>query len=703
MPRTPIPQPEFLPMTRAEMDRLGWDELDILLVTGDAYVDHPSFGAPLLARWLVSHGYRTGLVAQPAWEDPASVAAMGRPRLFAGVTAGALDSMLAHYTAFRKKRSDDAYTPGGKAGGRPNRASVVYANLVRRAFSGLPVVLGGVEASLRRASHYDFWSDSLRRSILFDSKATAVLYGMAEHSLLALAEELERLEGEGGDMRAALSAVPGAVYSVKPGELPGDEDALELPSHEAILADPSLLIEATRLLERHVHQDRQRAVQACGDRLAVLNPPGRGLEGPELDALYALPFTRRPHPSYTQAIPAAKMIEGSLNIHRGCAGGCAFCTLALHQGRRIRSRGRQSVLDEAASLARVEGFSGSVSDVGGPSANMWGGRCAGDMSRCKRASCLTPVMCKHFKVEQGRFVELLRAVRHVPGVRHVRVASGWRMDLGLAEPSALGPMVREFTGGQAKVAPEHCSGHVLRLMRKPPFSVFERFVEFFARESGRAGKEQYVVPYLMSAHPGCTEEDMRELSRWLAGRGWKPSQVQCFIPLPGTMAAAMFFAGTGPDGEAIFVARSDAERLRQHAALTGGMDGAPGGRGRGGVDAGRRPGGNSRAGGEDAKSRGGKARSGERDRAGGQTGETSRAPRTRRQDRSGTTSGQDGSRGQGRDGASPGRDGAPRQDRGGAPSGQDGSRGQGRGGEGDPGRPSRPRRPASPGRNRRTR
>ncbi|WP_243312807.1 YgiQ family radical SAM protein [Fundidesulfovibrio agrisoli] len=597
MPRTPLDQPSFLPMTRAEMDRLGWAELDVLLVTGDAYVDHPSFGAPLLGRWLVANGYRTGLVAQPRWElaagEPGDVEAMGRPRLFAGVTAGALDSMLAHYTAFRKKRSDDAYTPGGRAGSRPNRASIVYTNLVRRAFPGLPVVLGGVEASLRRASHYDFWSQGLRRSILFDSKASAVLYGMAEHSLLAVAEELDRLAEEGGDVASVWERIPGAVYARKAGDLPegvNAEDVLELPSHEAIAADHTLLLKATRLLERHVHQDRQVAVQQSGDRMAVLNPPGPGLEGEALDALYALPFSRSAHPSYKEPIPAEEMIRGSLNIHRGCAGGCSFCTLALHQGRRIRSRSAKSALDEAKGLAGVKGFTGSVSDVGGPSANMWGARCEGDMASCQRASCLTPKICKHFKVDQGAFVDLLRQVARVPGVRHVRVASGWRMDLGLADKPALARMIREFTGGQAKVAPEHLNPKVLRLMRKPAFSVFEEFVEFFGRESGKAGKEQYVVPYLMSAFPGCTEQDMHDMADWFADRGWRPSQVQCFIPLPGTAAAAMYFAGTDLDGNPLHVADTDAERLRQHAILGREGESRPSGRGAGGKGAGR-PGG----------------------------------------------------------------------------------------------------------------
>jgi uncharacterized radical SAM protein YgiQ len=618
-----LAQPPFLPLTRAEMDRLGWPELDVLIVSGDAYVDHPSFGAALLGRWLVAHGFRTGIIAQPRWDatggaEPAQdVARLGRPRLFAGVTAGCLDSMLAHYTAFRKKRSDDAFTPGGLAGARPNRAATVYANLVQRAFPGLPVVLGGIEASLRRASHYDFWSDSLRRSVLLDSKATAILAGMAETGILALARALnERRLAAGGrdpapergaarDLIPLLARIPGAVFAARPSDLPdilaaagaarplaspttsstasttasttaspaadpGQAEplpAVELPSHEAIQADPKRLIKATLLLERQALQDRELCVQRSGDRLVVLSPPGPGLSGPELDALYALPFSRAAHPSYREPIPAASMILTSVNTHRGCAGGCGFCTLALHQGRRVRSRGRAAILAEIERVAKTPGFTGALSDVGGPSANMWGASCAGDPSACGRASCLTPGICPNFRCSQKAFVDLLEAAAHVPGVRHVRVASGWRMDLALTEPEALSRLIRTFVGGQAKVAPEHMSPRVLKLMRKPPFAVFEEFVRCFERESRQAGKEQYVIPYLMSAHPGCTLEDMRELSAWMRGRGWKPNQSQCFIPLPGTAAAAMFFAGCDLAGTPIPVARTDAERLAQHAAL----------------------------------------------------------------------------------------------------------------------------------------
>lgn len=555
-------------MSRQEMDRLGWNELDILLVTGDGYVDHPSFGAALLGRWLVHHGFRTGIVAQPRWDRPDDVICMGRPTLFAGVTAGSLDSMLAHYTAFRKKRSDDAYTPGGKAGSRPNRASIAYTNVVQRAFPGLPVILGGIEASLRRISHYDFWSDAVRRSILLDSKATAITYGMAENSIVAVAEAISEAEDRSiKALRPALVNIPGLVVAGARKDIPADADVLELPSHEAIQADPQALIEATTVLERQVHQNRQVAVQECAGRAVILTPPGEYLDTDGLDELAGLPFSRRPHPSYTERIPAADMILTSVTTHRGCAGGCSFCTLALHQGRTIRSRTTESILDEVRRIAEVKGWTGSLSDVGGPSANMWGAHCASDQSQCQRASCLTPAICKHFKVAQQDFVTLLRSVADLESVKHVRVASGWRIDLGLMDMESLACMVREFVGGQAKIAPEHKEDSVLKLMRKPGFSAFERFLGLFERESAKAGKKQYVIPYLMSAFPGCTDDDMRSLAAWLKERGWKPEQVQCFIPLPGTAAAAMYHAGTDLKGNPIHVARTDAQRLRQHAIL----------------------------------------------------------------------------------------------------------------------------------------
>ncbi|MGL1864003.1 MAG: YgiQ family radical SAM protein [Pseudodesulfovibrio sp.] len=566
--RPHIQQPPVLPMTRKEMDKLGWDELDILLVTGDGYVDHPSYGAALLGRWLVHHGYRVGMAAQPKWDGPDDVTRMGRPRLFAGVTAGSLDSMLAHYTAFRKKRSDDAYTPGGMAGNRPNRACIAYTNVVQRAFPGLPVILGGIEASLRRISHYDFWVDNVRKSVVLDSKATAITYGMAENSIVALADAIRDSEDRSiRALRPILVNIPGLVVAGARKDIPEDAAVVELPSHEDILADPQALIKATLLLERQVHQNKETAIQESGGRLVIITPPGEPLQTDGLDQLAGLPFSRLPHPSYTERIPSAAMIQTSVTTHRGCAGGCSFCALALHQGRQIRSRSKDSILEEVARITEVKGWTGSISDVGGPSANMWGAHCASDQSKCKRSSCLTPAICKHYKVAQGDFVNLLRSVSDVESVKHVRVASGWRIDLALTDMRALSCMIQEFVGGQAKVAPEHQVDHVLKLMRKPGFSAFEKFLDLFDKESKKAGKKQYVIPYLMSAFPGCTDDDMRALSDWLRAQGWKPEQVQCFIPLPGTAAAAMFHAETDLEGNPIFVAKSDAQRLRQHGIL----------------------------------------------------------------------------------------------------------------------------------------
>ncbi|MFH0962696.1 MAG: YgiQ family radical SAM protein [Planctomycetota bacterium] len=556
-----IEQPEFLPMSVKEMRRLGWDELDVLLVTGDAYVDHPSFAAALLGRWLVANGYRVGVVAQPRWETTEDVARMGRPRLFAGVTAGALDSMLAHYTAFRKKRSDDAYTPGGKAGARPNRACIVYAGLVKRAFRGLPVVLGGIEASLRRVSHYDFWSDSLRRSLVLDSKAALLLYGMAELGVVEAAQQLAAGEG--------LHGIRGSVFAGKREEIPASAKVVELPSHEEIESRACGIMDATLALEAQMHDGETWAIQWAGRQGVVVAPPAKGLTTEELDRVYALPFTRRPHPSYREAIPAVEMVQFSITGHRGCGGGCTFCALALHQGRRIQSRSVGSILDEAKGLTSHPQWRGSVSDVGGPSANLWGARCAAGGPACKRRSCLFPSICPNFQSDQKGIVRMLRAVAGVEGVKHVRVASGVRWDVALTEPDYLRALVGEFTGGQMKVAPEHVSEGVLALMRKPGAAVFEEFLSVFERESKRAGKEQYVVPYLMSAFPGCTDEDMEKLARWLRARGWKPQQVQCFIPTPGTVATAMYYAGVDPEGRKIPVARTDAQRLRQHAILLG--------------------------------------------------------------------------------------------------------------------------------------
>jgi uncharacterized radical SAM protein YgiQ len=555
-------QPDFLPMTPEEMKKLGWERPDILLISGDSYIDHPSFGIPLLGRVLAANGFKVALICQPDWTDPDSVKALGRPKLYAGISAGALDSMVAHYTAFRKKRSDDAYTPGGKSGARPNRACIVYTNLIKKAFPGLPVILGGIEASLRRISHYDFWTDKLRKPILFDSKADLVVYGMGERAMLEAAVKLNQ-----NGSSEVLKGIRGTAYIGKAQDLPNKTDSYYLPSHQEMLDSPQKLMEATMLLEEQVHGGKKHAVQPVDSRFVILTPPAEYLETEELDWLYSLPFKRKSHPAYTQKIPAETMIRFSITSHRGCGGGCSFCSIALHQGRHIRSRSKNSILSEAESMASLPFFDGSISDVGGPSANMWMADCALERGKCNRKSCLVPNVCPQFKFNQGKNLEMLRDVNKVKGIKHVRVASGVRFDLGLKDRKSLSALFGEFVGGQLKVAPEHISPPVLKLMRKPNLPVFEDFLKMFQTESDKYNKEQYVIPYLMSAFPGCTDKDMQRVGEWFGSRGWKPRQVQCFIPTPGTVATAMFYSETDPSGNKIFVARSDAQRLRQHAIL----------------------------------------------------------------------------------------------------------------------------------------
>ena len=558
-------QPDFLPMTKAEMERLGWSELDILLISGDAYVDHPSFASALLGRFLVKFGYRVGLICQPRWNSTDDFLALGRPRLAVGIGGGALDSMLAHYTAFRKKRHDDAFTPGGKCGARPNRAVIVYTNLVRQAFPGLPVIIGGIEASLRRYAHYDFWSDSLRRSILFDSKADCLIYGMGEYALLETARRIEKCLEQ--NRPVYFEGINGLVRAGTEEDVQRLEEPLLLPSFEDIEKNPELLVRASLEAERHIQEGRSDCVQQFGKRYIIAAPPVPTLQTEQMDLIYDLPFARKAHPSYKEAIPALEMIKNSINSHRGCGGGCSFCSLALHQGRPIASRSEASILKELEIMAADPAFKGSVSDVGGPTANMWQAFCQGNPRACKRSSCLFPQICPNFKADQDKYAALLRRVAKHPKVKHVRVASGVRLDLALQNDRACRIYVSEFTGGQLKIAPEHCSEKVLKLMRKPKIEVMEKFVDYFLRYSEQAHKEQYIVPYLMSAFPGCTEADMRQLAAWLKKRRWSPQQVQCFIPTPGTAATAMYYAETDAEGKKIYVAKTDAERMRQHYIL----------------------------------------------------------------------------------------------------------------------------------------
>lgn len=558
------PQPHFLPMTRKEMDKLGWDRPDILLVSGDSYIDHPSFGIPLLGRVLTAHGFKVVLACQPDWTDSKALEELGRPRLYAGVSAGALDSMVAHYTSFRKKRSDDAYTPGGKSGARPNRAIIIYTNLIKKAFKGLPVVIGGIEASLRRISHYDFWTEKIRKPVLMDSKADLLVYGMGERAMLDAAIRLSETEVYSPDV---LKGIKGTAFMGLPEDIPADAEVVELPSHAEIASEPKQLMKATMDMEAQVHKGTEWSTHPVDNRHVIMTPPSDFLSTQELDWLYSLPFARRPHPSYKDRIPAAEMIEFSITSHRGCGGGCSFCSIAMHQGRHIRSRSKKSIMSELKRMNEHPDFRGSVSDIGGPSANMWNAECTLERGKCKRKSCLVPKVCPNFKYDQKANLRLLRDAAKQDGIKHVRVASGVRYDLGQQDRASLKDIFKEFVGGQLKVAPEHISPSVLKHMRKPDLPVFERFLEMFAVESKKAGKEQYVIPYLMSAFPGCTDDDMRMLGSWLADRGWKPRQVQCFIPTPGTVATAMYYCECDPEGNKIYVAKTDAQRLRQHRIL----------------------------------------------------------------------------------------------------------------------------------------
>ena len=552
-------------MTRAELDALGWQELDVLLISGSAYADHPAFGEALLARLLVAAGFRAGIVALPGWRSPDALRVMGRPRLFAGITAGALDSMVAHYTAFRRPRRDDPYAPGGEAGARPNRAALVYANLCRQAFPALPVVLGGVEASMRRAVHYDFWTDKMRRPLGLDAKADLVIYGMAERALLELAR---RLEAKRDDALSKLH-LPGAatVFNGQPEPPPGAE-VRELPSLDEIQADPRRLMEATLEVERQVHTgpDGPWLFQRCGTRGVLLAPPSAHLTSQELDTLYALPFSREAHPSYLEPLPALEMVRFSVTAHRGCGGGCTFCSLALHQGRLHRSRSAASVLEEVRALTRHPRFKGTVSDIGGPTANLWGAKCTLPQEKwpCTRPSCMAPRLCPHLSAAQDAYLALLNSAAALPGVKHLRVASGVRHDLSLEHAAFTRALVTRFTGGQLKVAPEHTEPGVLKLMRKPDRRSFEGFVDRFQTLSSEAGKEQYLVPYLLSGFPGCSDKEMARLADWFKQRGWRPRQVQAFLPTPGTVATAMYAGGIDEKGSPIEVARSDKARRRQH-------------------------------------------------------------------------------------------------------------------------------------------
>lgn len=569
----------FIPTTREDVSKRGWSELDVIFVSGDAYIDHPAFGVPLLARWLENHGLRVGIIAQPDWRSTDAFMVLGRPRLCFAVSAGAMDSMVAHYTPARKLRHDDAYTPGNRHGARPNRATIIYTSRLKEAYRDVPVLIGGIEASLRRFAHYDFWEDKVRRSIIFDAKADLLIYGMAERPLLEVAERLNA-----GEQIQDIRSVRGTCRVVGKSEwadfVPASSGAdgkggwsnvLEIPSCEDVTADKTLFAEAFRLASREQNPCSARTiVQRHGDRLLISYPPAQPLSEAEMDAIYALPFEKAPHPSYQEQIPAWEQIKTSITSHRGCFGGCAFCAIAMHQGKTIQSRSEKSIIGEVKDLADKTWFRGSISDVGGPTANMYGLFCDNvEANRvCCRTSCLFPAICKNLKSNDKRAVGLLRKVRDVAGVKHVAVSSGVRYDLLERQTAYFQELVGYHVSGLLKVAPEHFAEHVTALMRKPGRKAFDTFLRRFRDESDRIGKRQQIVPYLISGHPGCTLADMLELSLALKAMGFKVEQVQDFTPTPGSLSTCMYYTGMDPDsGKEVYVPRSDREKGLQKALL----------------------------------------------------------------------------------------------------------------------------------------
>jgi len=558
----------FLPTTRAACEARGWQSLDVIFVTGDAYVDHPSFAAALLGRMLEAEGLRVGVIARP---DPEAddVALLGEPRLFFAIAAGAVDSMINNYTAQKRRRSDDDYAPGGRGGRRPDRATIVYANALRRLFGrGVPIVAGGLEASLRRFSHYDFWSDRVRRSIALDAPVDALVHGMGERPLLDLAAALRGQEPAAGRERIAVFAdaarrTPGVVYVAAASD-PAPRGFCELPSHEEVCSVPAALAEAFVQEERN--RDRG-AYQDCAGKRVIANPPPRPLATEEMDRLYALPFQRAAHPENRERVPALEQVQFSVTAHRGCSGGCAFCGISAHQGKAVQSRSAESVLAEVRSFARHPDFRGTVRDVGGATANLWGARCERGRA-CARPSCLAPRRCPHLHVDQRAYLDLLGRARAAAGVKHLFVTTGVRMDLALECPEFVAALAAHYTSGHLKVAPEHVAPEVLERMRKPEGRVFQRFLEAFGKASQAAGKEQYVLPYFIAAHPGCRMEDMIELALFLRRHSIRVEQCQLFIPIPGTAAAVMYATGMDPyTGEKVFVERHPRRREMQKALI----------------------------------------------------------------------------------------------------------------------------------------
>ncbi len=566
--KQPADRSGFLPVSRADMEALQIDRLDFVYVTGDAYVDHPSFGHAIISRVLVSRGFTVGIIAQPDWNDPESVTVLGEPRLAFLVSSGNMDSMVNHYTVSRKRRGEDLYSPGGAVGKRPDRAVIVYANLIRRTYKQTPVIAGGIEASLRRMAHYDYWSDSLRRSVLMDCGVDLISYGMGEHSIVEIAEALDA-----GIPVQEITYIAGTCFKTKdPGRL---DDCEMLPSYETLLESKREV--AKSFYTQYTNTDPfrgKRLAESYGSVYVVQNPPARPLTTQEMDDIYDLPYMRRAHPDYDQlgGIPATKEIQFSLVSNRGCFGGCSFCALTFHQGRIVQVRSHDSIIREAVQMTNDPDFKGYIHDVGGPTANFRAPSCKKQMSKgvCPDRQCLFPAPCKNLQVSHQDYISLLRSLRTLPGVKKVFIRSGIRFDYVMADPSDafLRELVQYHVSGQLKVAPEHVSDRVLRVLGKPEHAVYEAFVRKYEKLNHEYNMRQYLVPYLMSSHPGCTLKDAVMLSEYLKSTGHKPEQVQDFYPTPSTLSTCMYYTGLDPRNmKPVYVPKDPHEKAMQRALM----------------------------------------------------------------------------------------------------------------------------------------
>ncbi len=560
-------QPEFLPTTKEELEQIGWSEVDVLLITGDAYIDHPSFGISVIGRVLVAAGYRVGIIAQPDWRNPDSLKSLGIPKLACGISSGNLDSMLNLYTAARRLRKKDSFSPEGKINLRPPMSLVVYANLARSAFSNIPIIIGGLEASMRRFSHYDYWKDKIQPSILVNTKADLLIYGMGEKAVLEAVDRLNKgmsLVNILGTVRILGKKETAEFLDLK------ENSYRKLPSHSEILSTSGSLLLSHKIIEEEMNPySAKRTVQQYNERVVVSEPPSVPLSSLEMDIIYDLPYAGFPHPKYPKKIPAYEMIKDSIVSVRGCPGGCSFCGLGLHQGKFISSRSESSIMKEADKLSNKKDFHGTISDVGGPTANAY---CNKPINiklcmKCSRPSCLFPEICNNYFIDGNKLLHLLRKISELPKIKHVFINSGIRLDLALHQEKLMRSIIKNYVSGHLKIAPEHLDKKVLKLMRKNRAEDFFKFMKFFEKETNAIGKKQYIVPYFISNFPGCDEKASSVVNTFLRKSNWSLQQVQDFIPLPMTIASAMYYESLDCNGNSIKVNKGLKARRHQISQL----------------------------------------------------------------------------------------------------------------------------------------